>query len=49
MRLRFTKMQGAGNDFVMLNGITQKLSLTPEQVRRLLTFLSAKGVDLAPG
>lgn len=29
MRLRFTKMHGAGNDFVMLDGITQKLPNLP--------------------
>ena len=33
--LRFTKMHGQGNDFVMLNGIAQKISLTPEQTRRI--------------
>jgi diaminopimelate epimerase len=37
MRLAFTKMQGQGNDFVMLNGIanTQARSLTPQQIRTL--------------
>ncbi len=35
MRLRFTKMHGQGNDFVMLNGVTQKISLTPEQIRQI--------------
>ncbi|MCY7386750.1 MAG: diaminopimelate epimerase [Burkholderiales bacterium] len=35
MGLRFTKMHGQGNDFVMLNGIAQKISLTPEQIRRI--------------
>jgi len=35
MRLRFTKMQGAGNDFVVLDATTAALHLTPEQVRRL--------------
>ena len=33
--LRFTKMHGQGNDFVMLNGIAQKISLSPEQTRRI--------------
>ena len=33
--LRFTKMHGQGNDFIMLNGIAQKVSLTPEQTRRI--------------
>ncbi len=28
-------MHGQGNDFVMLNGIAQKISLTPEQIRRI--------------
>ncbi|MBL8510723.1 MAG: diaminopimelate epimerase [Betaproteobacteria bacterium] len=35
MRLSFTKMQGQGNDFVMLNGIAQRLSLTPLQIQKL--------------
>ena len=28
-------MHGQGNDFVMLNGITQSISLTPEQIQRI--------------
>lgn len=35
MRLRFTKMQGAGNDFVVLDGTRAPLSLTREQLRHL--------------
>ncbi|MDC8774144.1 diaminopimelate epimerase [Roseateles albus] len=35
MKLRFTKMQGAGNDFVVINALQQPLTLTPEQIRRL--------------
>jgi diaminopimelate epimerase len=35
MKLRFTKMQGAGNDFVVLDGTRAALDLTPEQVRHL--------------
>ncbi|WP_020210750.1 diaminopimelate epimerase [Gilvimarinus chinensis] len=35
MRLRFTKMHGLGNDFVVIDGISQKLRLTPEKVRKL--------------
>ena len=35
MRLRFTKMHGAGNDFVVLDGTAAPLSLSTEQ-RRLL-------------
>ena len=33
MRLKFTKMHGRGNDFVMLNGFSQTVSLTPAQLR----------------
>ncbi|MEO6024957.1 MAG: diaminopimelate epimerase [Burkholderiales bacterium] len=33
MRLSFTKMHGLGNDFVVLDGINQRVALTPEQVR----------------
>lgn len=32
-KLVFTKMHGLGNDFVVLNGISQTLDLTPDQVR----------------
>jgi diaminopimelate epimerase len=34
-RLRFAKMHGQGNDFVVLDGIRQAVALTPEQVRRI--------------
>jgi len=33
MILKFTKMHGAGNDFVVLDGIRQSLALTPEKLR----------------
>ena len=35
MRLHFTKMQGAGNDFVVLDGTRAPIELTPEQARAL--------------
>jgi diaminopimelate epimerase len=35
MRLPFTKMQGAGNDFVVLDATRQPLQLSREQLRRL--------------
>ncbi len=35
MRLRFTKMQGAGNDFVVLDATQTPLDLTTEQLRKL--------------
>ncbi|MFP5410258.1 MAG: diaminopimelate epimerase [Gammaproteobacteria bacterium] len=35
MKLRFTKMHGLGNDFVVFDGVTQAVALTPEQCRRI--------------
>jgi diaminopimelate epimerase len=34
-RLKFTKMQGLGNDFVVLDGISQRIELSSAQLRRL--------------
>ncbi|MBI5006484.1 MAG: diaminopimelate epimerase [Nitrosomonadales bacterium] len=33
MPLKFTKMHGAGNDFVVLDGVHQSVALSPEQIR----------------
>ncbi len=35
MNLHFTKMQGAGNDFIVINGIDQPFQLTAEQIQTL--------------
>ncbi|MGV8712814.1 MAG: diaminopimelate epimerase [Nitrosomonas sp.] len=35
MKLKFTKMQGLGNDFVVLDGINQSITLNQQQIRRL--------------
>ncbi len=35
MRLKFTKMQGLGNDFVVLDATTQEISLNPRQLRQI--------------
>jgi len=45
MRIRFTKMQGAGNDFVVLDETRQRLDLRPEQYRRLADRHFGVGAD----
>jgi diaminopimelate epimerase len=35
MNLHFTKMQGAGNDFIVINGIDQPFQLTTDQIQTL--------------
>ena len=35
MKLKFSKMHGLGNDFVVLDGVRQAVSLTPERIRFL--------------
>ena len=44
-RLKFTKMQGLGNDFVMLDGIRQRIDLTPAQLARLADRHFGVGCD----
>lgn len=45
MRLRFTKMQGAGNDFVVLDATRAPLALTAAQYRRLADRRFGVGAD----
>jgi len=45
MRLRFTKMQGAGNDFVVFDGITQRVELTRQQLQHLADRRFGVGAD----
>jgi len=45
MRLRFTKMQGAGNDFLVLNGVERRLDLTAARVRALADRRFGVGAD----
>ncbi|MDR2625277.1 MAG: diaminopimelate epimerase [Zoogloeaceae bacterium] len=43
--LRFSKMQGLGNDFVVIDGIRQHVDLTPERVRFLADRHFGVGCD----
>ncbi|MBE7366143.1 diaminopimelate epimerase [Ramlibacter pallidus] len=45
MRIRFTKMQGAGNDFVVLDETRQRLGLTAAQYRQLADRHFGVGAD----
>jgi diaminopimelate epimerase len=45
MRLRFTKMQGAGNDFVVLDATRAPLALSAAQVQRLSDRRFGVGAD----
>mgnify|MGYP001278437892 CR=1 FL=1 len=45
MRLPFTKMQGAGNDFVVFDGVTRAIELTPAQCRAIADRHFGVGCD----
>ncbi|MDD5180117.1 MAG: diaminopimelate epimerase [Gallionellaceae bacterium] len=45
MLMKFTKMHGAGNDFVVLDGVRQTLRLAPEQMRFLADRHFGVGCD----
>ena len=44
-RLRFTKMQGLGNDFVVLDGVRDKIDLDPAAIRRMADRHFGVGCD----
>ncbi len=45
MKLKFTKMHGAGNDFVVIDAISQTINFTPEQWKRLADRRFGVGAD----
>src|SRR5512134_1738559 len=45
MRLKFTKMQGVGNDFVVIDAVRQPLQLTPAAAHRLADRHFGVGCD----
>ena len=45
MKLVFTKMHGAGNDFVVIDGVTQAVNLNTNQLRRLADRHRGIGCD----
>ena len=45
MKLKFSKMHGAGNDFVVIDGVRQEVYLTPEQLRLLADRHIGVGCD----
>jgi len=44
-RLRFTKMQGLGNDFVVFDGVSERIELRPSDIRRLADRHFGVGCD----
>jgi diaminopimelate epimerase len=44
-RLRFTKMQGLGNDFVVFDGVREHVALAPAQIRRIADRHFGVGCD----
>jgi diaminopimelate epimerase len=45
MKLKFTKMHGAGNDFVVIDGVHREVYLTAEQIRLLADRHFGVGCD----
>ncbi|MES2547096.1 MAG: diaminopimelate epimerase [Pseudomonadota bacterium] len=45
MQLKFTKMQGAGNDFVVIDGYSQSVALNASQVKKIANRYFGVGCD----
>ena len=45
MQLKFTKMQGAGNDFVVIDGYSQSVALSANQIKKIANRYFGVGCD----
>lgn len=45
MKLEFTKMHGAGNDFAVIDGVRKAVELTPEHIQQLASRHFGVGCD----
>lgn len=45
MRIKFTKMHGLGNDFIVIDGIHQQINLSPQQVATMAQRNTGIGFD----
>src|SRR5258707_11687556 len=45
MKIRFTKMQGQGNDFVVIDAVRQAVEITPERARAIADRHFGVGCD----
>ena len=45
MTLQFTKMQGLGNDFIVIDALHQRVELSPAQIRHLANRHFGIGCD----
>jgi diaminopimelate epimerase len=45
MTLNFTKMHGLGNDFIVLDGVSEPINLSPDQIRQLGNRHTGIGFD----
>ena len=45
MRVKFTKMEGAGNDFVVLDGVSRALTMSPQRAQRITNRHFGVGCD----
>lgn len=45
MKIRFTKMHGLGNDFVMIDAISQQVNITPDRARKIADRNFGVGCD----
>src|SRR3990167_6969890 len=45
MKLKFTKMHGLGNDFILVNAVTNLIEFSSEQIRKLSDRSTGIGFD----